>query len=81
VRRFLLHPAADGGDRAVALVKRQSAAYVVGGVGLGVGLALALAAIIHPRGADLLDLINGWNGRHPDQQFNLGHQSGVRGSP
>ena len=49
------------------------AAFAVGAVTL---LATGIAAVaIAPKGGDLLDVINGWNVGHPDQQFTLGAHS------
>jgi hypothetical protein len=42
------------------------------GAGLGVGVASALLGLaIHPRRGEMLDLVNAWNVRHPDQQFEI----------
>ncbi len=47
------------------------------------GCALALAGTIGwfaivPKRGDLLDVINTWNERHPDEPFTLDHEPGIR---
>lgn len=45
--------------------------YAAGGSLAILGSMLA-ALVIHPKGGDLLDVVNGWNTRHPDRPFTLG---------
>lgn len=47
-----------------------------------IGLGIALAGTIGwwavtPKRSDLLDVINTWNGRHPDEPFTLDHEPGL----
>jgi SH3-like domain-containing protein len=42
------------------------------GAGIGVGVTSALLGLaIHPRRSELLDVVNAWNVRHPDEQFEI----------
>lgn len=49
----------------------------VGGVLSGIA-SLGVALAIHPRRGELLDVVNAWNTRHPDQPFEIygGHRGG-----
>jgi hypothetical protein len=41
--------------------------------GVSVGLASVIVGlVVHPRRGELLDVVNAWNVRHPDQQFAFG---------
>jgi len=45
-------------------------AMMVAGLGIAIGAGI-WAVVRHPKGADFLDVVNGWNSRHPDRQFTL----------
>jgi hypothetical protein len=45
------------------------------GIGVGVGIAIVstlVGILIFPGNGDLLDVVNTWNTRHPDQPFTIG---------
>jgi Bacterial SH3 domain len=45
------------------------------GIGVGVGIAIVstlVGTLIFPSNGDLLDVVNTWNTRHPDQPFTIG---------
>ncbi len=44
-------------------------AMLLGGAALLAGTLIGFA--VHPKGGDLLDVVNDWNVRHPDQQFTI----------
>jgi hypothetical protein len=49
------------------------------GVGVGVGVISALVGLlISPGRSEVLDVVTGWNARHPDQQFTVGEQQPSR---
>jgi hypothetical protein len=55
---------------------KNTSANTAMGVGVGVGVISALVGLlVSPGRGELLDVVNTWNSRHPDQQFTVGdHQ-------